>query len=56
MSQTKTKPAGRVKSSVLKWLGVPIALTDTDFWSAYLGGGSFTGRRVCQPSAPGGGK
>ena len=46
MSQTKMKSAGRIKSSVLKWLGVPIALTDTDFWSAYLGGGSFTGRRV----------
>lgn len=39
MSETKTKAPGRIKSTVLKWLGVPISLTDGDFWAAWNGGG-----------------
>jgi HK97 family phage portal protein len=39
MSETKTKPPGRFKSAVLKWLGAPISLADGDFWGAWNGGG-----------------
>ena len=51
MSETKARPPGRVKSRVLKWLGVPIGLTDGDFWAAFAGGGSFTGKRITVDAA-----
>lgn len=50
MTETKTKPPGRVKSAVLKWLGHPISLTDGDFWSAFAGS-SFNGKPVTVDSA-----
>lgn len=46
MSETKIKPRGRVKSSVLKWLGVPISLTDGTFWNAFYGTDSYAGKTV----------
>lgn len=46
MSETKTKAPGLIKSTVLRWLGVPIALTDGDFWKAFAGQGSFNGKAV----------
>ena len=51
MSEKKTKAPGMVKSTVLKWLGVPIALTDGDFWSAFASSGSFNGKPVTVDSA-----
>ncbi|NYT76545.1 phage portal protein [Alcaligenaceae bacterium] len=51
MSETKTKKPGRVKSSVLKWLGVPISLTDGTFWSAFYGTDSYSGKSVTVNSA-----
>lgn len=51
MNETKTKPPGRIKSSVLKWLGVPISLTDGSFWSSWNGSSNWTGERVSVDSA-----
>jgi HK97 family phage portal protein len=50
MTETKTKPPGRVKSAVLKWLGHPISLSDGEFWAAFAGG-SFNGKPVTVDSA-----
>lgn len=46
MSETKTKPPGRLKSRVLKWLGVPISLTDGTFWNSFYGSESYSGKAV----------
>lgn len=46
MTQTKQKTMGRIKSSVLQWLGVPISLTNGEFWSAWLEGANWSGQRV----------
>ncbi|RZZ81406.1 phage portal protein [Pseudoxanthomonas winnipegensis] len=47
MSQeSKQRSPGRFKSSVLKWLGVPIGLTDEAFWAAWAGGASASGKSV----------
>jgi HK97 family phage portal protein len=51
MSETKTKPPGRFKSSVLKWLGVPISLTDGSFWQSFYGTDSYAGKAVTVNSA-----
>ncbi|WP_428719130.1 phage portal protein [Undibacterium curvum] len=51
MTQTKQKPIGRIKSSVLQWLGVPISLTNGEFWNAWLGGSNWSGKRVTVDSA-----
>lgn len=51
MSETKSKRPGRVKSALLNWLGVPIHLTDTAFWSQWSEGSNFTGERVTVNSA-----
>ena len=51
MSETKTKPPGRIKSSVLKWLGVPISFTDGAFWNAFYGADSYAGKAVTVNSA-----
>lgn len=51
MSEKKTKAPGLVKSTVLKWLGVPIALTDGDFWSAFAAGAGGNGKAVSVDSA-----
>ena len=37
MSSSRTRRVGRIKASVLKWLGVPVTLSDGDFWAAYYG-------------------
>lgn len=31
------KRPGRVKSAILSWLGVPIHLTDSEFWAKFSG-------------------
>lgn len=51
MAQTKVKKPGRIKSALLGWLGVPIGLTDSAFWSRWAEGGNFTGERVTVNSA-----
>src|SRR5690606_10419102 len=51
MSQTKNKPPGRIKSSVLNWLGVPISLTDGSFWQSFYGIESYAGKSVTVNSA-----
>lgn len=42
MKARSTKP-GRLRSAALKWLGVPIHLTDGAFWSEYFGSSSAAG-------------
>ncbi|HEY8606623.1 MAG TPA: phage portal protein [Noviherbaspirillum sp.] len=51
MSETKQKSPGRLKSSVLKWLGVPIELTNGAFWSSWLGSKSWSGKTVTVDAA-----
>lgn len=51
MSESKQKSQGRIKSSVLKWLGVPISLTDGSFWAAWSGIESASGEAVTTDSA-----
>ncbi|AIO68236.1 MULTISPECIES: phage portal protein [pseudomallei group] len=51
MSQSKQKAPGRIKSGILKWLGVPISLTDGSFWSAWGGLESSSGETVTVDSA-----
>lgn len=51
MSESKQKSPGRFKSSVLKWLGVPISLTDGSFWAAWGGRESSSGEMVTVESA-----
>jgi len=45
---TKLAKPGRVRSALLHWLGVPIALTDGAFWQSFASGGveSSTGENV----------
>lgn len=51
MNETKQKTPGRLKSSLLKWLGVPISLTDGTFWSQFYGTDSYSGKTVTVNSA-----
>ncbi|VVE87567.1 phage portal protein [Pandoraea bronchicola] len=51
MKQSKQKSPGRIKASVLKWLGVPISLTDGSFWSTWGGVASSSGETVTVDSA-----
>ena len=46
MSESKQKSPGRIKASVLKWLGVPISLTDGSFWAAFGGAPNAAGEVV----------
>lgn len=46
MSETKQKKPGRVKSSVLRWLGVPVSLTDAAFWNGFYGTETYSGKNV----------
>lgn len=51
MSETKTKQPGRVKSALLNWLGVPISLTDGEFWSQWSALSNTSGKPVTVNSA-----
>lgn len=51
MNETKQKAPGRLKSSLLKWLGVPISLTDGSFWQGFYGADSYAGKSVTVNSA-----
>ncbi|WP_153076854.1 phage portal protein [Paraburkholderia bonniea] len=51
MKESRQKSPGRIKASVLKWLGVPISLTDGAFWSAWSGAESSSGESVSVESA-----
>ncbi|ATA23527.1 phage portal protein [Brenneria goodwinii] len=42
----KEKKPGVVKSAISRWLGIPIALTDGEFWSAFYGAESAAGKTV----------
>lgn len=42
----KNKAPGRVKSAILNWLGVPIELTDGDFWQNWNGADNSAGQAV----------
>src|SRR5690606_28466733 len=47
MKNTAKQP-GRVKSAVLNWLGVPIGLTDGNFWAGWIGSSNSAGQTVNQ--------
>ncbi|MGA6183370.1 phage portal protein [Stenotrophomonas sp. NPDC077421] len=47
MKARSAKP-GRLRAAALKWLGVPIQLTDGDFWSDFFGSSSAAGVPVNQ--------
>jgi HK97 family phage portal protein len=51
MSQKKQKQPSLMKSSVLKWLGIPIELTDGAFWKAWFGGSNWSGQKVTVDAA-----
>ncbi len=42
----KEKKPGRMKSALRRWLGIPVSLTDSEFWSAYAGGETASGKSV----------
>lgn len=46
MKSKATKKPGRFKAAVLNWLGVPVHLTDADFWGSFLGTTSSSGVEV----------
>lgn len=51
MSETKNKAPGWLKSTMQRWLGTPISLTDGEFWAAYAGQGAANGKPVTVDSA-----
>lgn len=42
------KKIGKVKSAILNWLGVPIELTDGDFWAQYYGTTNSAGQKISE--------
>lgn len=42
----KTKKPGVIKSALLNWLGIPIALTDGEFWKQYYGSQQSAGQTI----------
>lgn len=45
-------PSGRgIKAAVSEWMGQSVRLTDGNFWSAWLGGGNWSGQSVTTRSA-----
>lgn len=50
-TNTKAKAPGFIKASLLRWLGIPIRLTDGDFWAAYHGTVSKSGQVVTVETA-----
>lgn len=46
--KTNAKQPGRIKAAVLNWLGVPIGLTDGNFWSDFYSSSSAAGQTVNQ--------
>ena len=51
MTEIKTTPPGRVKSALLNWLGVPIALTNGAFWAEWISANNISGKKVTVNSA-----
>jgi HK97 family phage portal protein len=41
--KTKAAKPGRLRAAALKWLGVPVHLTDGDFWAEFFGSSSNAG-------------
>lgn len=41
--KTKAAKPGRLRAAALKWLGVPVHLTDGEFWTKYFGAHSAAG-------------
>jgi len=50
MNQKPEKKIGRVRSSILSWLGIPIQLTDHSFWSAWNATANKAGQNVSESS------
>lgn len=50
---SKQKKVGKVKGALLNWLGVPIELTDHDFWHAWNTQSSAAGQTVSQDTVMG---
>jgi len=50
MKNAATKKPGRIKSAVLNWLGVPISLTDDQFWNGFASITSTSGACVNEGS------
>ena len=46
MTTRQAAKPGRIRAAVLSWLGVPISLTDSDFWSSFFGASSSSGVTV----------
>jgi HK97 family phage portal protein len=46
--KNESKKPGRIKSALLSWLGVPISLTNGDFWAAYGSQANTAGQTVNQ--------
>jgi HK97 family phage portal protein len=46
MTTRNSKKPGWLRATLLNWLGVPIKLTDSDFWSQYFGASSSSGVSV----------
>lgn len=46
--KTKSGKPGWLRASVLSWLGVPISLTDSAFWSKFFGATSTSGATVTE--------
>ena len=47
------KPPGKIKASILGWLGVPVGLADPAFWAALGRGGDAAGQTVNERSVLG---
>lgn len=50
MRKPKTQKPGWLKSQFLDWLGVPIGLTDSEFWRTIASSSSTSGQTVSQTS------
>lgn len=46
----KAKSPGRVKASILSWLGIPVTLTDPQFWREIVAADSKSGQTVTDES------
>lgn len=44
------KQPGKVKAAILNWLGVPVQLTDSAFWSQWLSSRSAAGQQINEDS------
>lgn len=50
MKRQVAKRPGRIRASILQWLGVPVGLLDQDFWNAFARSSGAAGQKVDQDS------